>query len=392
VSPVKLLADRQLRLGISFVLLICAVVAGAVLQYQGAFRSTIPVTVQADRAGLTMDAGAPVKFRGVEVGTVQSVTTQDGTVQIGLAIDTDSVEDVPGGLSAQLVPPTAFGARYVQLTATGEGPGRIAADQTITADHVTVEVDEAFTHLTQVLDAARPDDLNNALSAVAGAVDQRGESIGSLIDQSDAYLAALQPSLDGLAVDVRRGDDVVAGYDEALPDFLRTFDNLTRTSDTLVAEQPKLRSTARELSAFSEQARDLMRATEADLGLSLTLLAPVTAVLQRYAPELPCLVGGLAGANELAEKAVGGTNPGVTTITRIAPAAEPYRYPQNLPVVGDHRGPACYGLPYVDPAEAQQPSPAFVSGSNPHAGPARTPQQNVSTTLFGALAGLVTGR
>jgi phospholipid/cholesterol/gamma-HCH transport system substrate-binding protein len=390
------IADRQLRLGLAFLLLLGAVIAAAVLQYRGSFRSTIPVTVQADRAGLTMDTGAPVKFRGVEVGKVRSITARDGHVEIGLAIDKDSVDDVPAGLTAQLVPPTAFGARYVQLTSTSPSSGaasaRIAEGQRIAADHVTVEVDEAFTHLTEVLDAARPDDVNNALTAVAGAVDQRGERIGSLIDQSDRYLGKLRPSLDALATDVRRGDDVVAGYDQATPDFLRTFRNLTKTSDTLVSQQSKLHAATGELSDFSIQTRDLVRASAAGLQATVSLLAPVSALLARYAPELPCLVEGLASANKLAEKAVGGTNPGVTTITRIQPGAQPYRYPDNLPVVGDHRGPGCFGLPWVDGSEARQPSPTFLSGANPHAGAGTSPQQDVATTLFGALAGLVTGR
>jgi phospholipid/cholesterol/gamma-HCH transport system substrate-binding protein len=386
------LADRQLRLGLAFLLLLGAVIAAAVLQYRGAFRSTIPVTVQADRAGLTMDTGAPVKFRGVEVGKVRSIEARDGHVEIGLAIDKDSVDDVPAGLTAQLVPPTAFGARYVQLTSTGSDAKRIAEGQRIAADHVTVEVDEAFTHLTEVLDAARPSDVNNALTAVAGAVDQRGARIGGLIDQSDRYLSKLRPSLDALAVDVRRGDDVVAGYDKAMPDFLKTFANLTKTSDTLVAQQAQLHKTTGELSDFSNQTRDLVRASASGLQATVSLLAPVTSLLARYSPELPCLVGGLASANKLAENAVGGTNPGVTTITRIQPGAQPYRYPDNLPVVGDRRGPGCFGLPWVDASEARQPSPRFISGANPHAGAGTTPQQDVATTLFGALAGLVVGR
>lgn len=386
----KLFVDRQLRLGITFLAMLGLVIAGAIAQYRGAFRDTIIVSVESDRAGLTMDTGAPVKFRGVEIGDVHAIETDGGKVTIDLALDKEKLGRVPGNLTAQLVPPTAFGARYVQLSAPeGVNEGRISDGQVIAADHVTVEVDEAFTNLTKVLEAARPAQVNNALSAIAGAVDQRGEKVGDLISRTDDYLAVLNPHVDTLAADLRRADDVAAGYDAALPDLLRTLRNATTTSDTLVARQSDLRGLLDGLTAFSDETRALVRTSEVGLTRSVHLLEPVSGVLAKYSSELPCLVLGLQSANKLAERAVGGTNPGVTTITRLVPNAEPYRYPENLPVVGDHRGPACFGLPYVDAAEALAPSPTFLSGSNPHAGPRPTPQEDVSTTLLGALAGLV---
>jgi phospholipid/cholesterol/gamma-HCH transport system substrate-binding protein len=382
-------SGRQLRLGLVFLTLLGLLVAAAVAQYRGAFRDTISVNVEADRAGLTMDVSAPVKFRGVVVGDVHSVQTDDGKVTIGLSLDKDKIGLVPHNLTAQLVPPTAFGARYVQLSAPADASGQIKAGQIIAADHVTVEVDEAFTNLTQVLDSARPAEVNNALSGIAGAVNERGEKVGKLIDESDQYLTELNPHLDALAADLSRTDDVAVGYDRAMPDLLRTFSNLTTTSDTLTARQGDLRKLLLDLTSFSDESRSLVRRSETGLHSSLTLLDPVSAVLAKYSPELPCLLLGLQSVNKLAERAVGGTNPGVTTITRIAPNAKPYDYPANLPVVGDRRGPACYGLPYVDAAEAKAPSPVFVSGSNPHAGPQAGPRQALATTLFGAYAGLV---
>ena len=71
------------------------------------------------------------------------------------------------------------------------------------------------------------------------------------------------------------------------------------------------------------------------------------------------------------------------------PGRAPYSYPANAPRVGDDRGPGCYGLPYVTPAEAAQPAPTFLTGANPYAGPQPGAPEKLATTFFGTLAGLV---
>ncbi len=50
--------------------LIVAFVALTYLSYTAAFTSTDTVTVSAPRAGLVMDEGAKVKYRGVQIGKV----------------------------------------------------------------------------------------------------------------------------------------------------------------------------------------------------------------------------------------------------------------------------------------------------------------------------------
>jgi phospholipid/cholesterol/gamma-HCH transport system substrate-binding protein len=125
----------------------------------------------------------------------------------------------------------------------------------------------------------------------------------------------------------------------------------------------------------------LLRTSQQGLMTSLTLLDPVTKVLARYSPELPCLVLGLASANKLAEAAVGGTNPGVTTFTRVIPGREPYTTPGDLAVLEDTRGPACFGLPYVTPAEADMSYVDSGTGTNPYNEPAPTPEP---TDLLGS--------
>lgn len=379
--------DRQVVYGFVFLALIVGLIAGTIAKYRGAFEDTVEVTVEADRAGLTLASGAPIKLRGVEVGTVGEIDTDGRRVRITLAIDKDKVDRVPADVTAQIVPPTAFGAKYVQLTPVEEGGPTIEAGAVIPADKVTVEVDEAFENLTKVLDVARPAEVNSALTAVAGALDQRGRLIGDLISQTDAYLVSFNPSLRTLSADLRVADDVADVYDVARPDLVAALSQAGTVSTTLVRQQASLRALERSLTGFSDEADTLLRSSEKGLVTTLELLGPVTKVLERYAPELPCLVLGLARTNALAEAAVGGTHPGITTITRLVPGRDPYTYQENLPLVGDDRGPACYGLPVISAKEAAQQPPRFRTGANPYVGPQPTPDQAVLDTLLGLIKG-----
>ncbi|GEB16822.1 MCE family protein [Pimelobacter simplex] len=383
--------DRQVVYGFLFLALVAALVAGTIAKYRGVFDDNVLVTVEADRAGLTLASGAPIKLRGVEIGRVGKVESDGEKVRIELKIDADKVDRVSADVTAQIVPPTAFGAKYVQLTppadsTSGDG-AMIRAGAVIPADRVTVEVDEAFENLTKVLDVARPAEVSSALTAVAGAVEQRGELIGALITQTDAYLRSFNPSLRTLSADLRVADDVADVCAIARPDLVDALSQAGEVSQTLVQQQASLRALERSLTGFSDSADVLLRDSEQGLVTSLRLLQPVSAVVERYSPELPCLLLGLASANKLAEAAVGGTHPGVTTYTRVVPGRDPYTYEENLPQIGADNGPACYGLPYVTPEEARVPPPSFRTGANPYVGPQPTPSEAVVDTLLGLLKG-----
>ncbi|MFC7502732.1 MCE family protein [Nocardioides sp. GCM10030258] len=380
--------DRQLVFGFVFLLLIAGLIVGTIAKYRGAFEDNVLVTVEADRAGLTLAKGAPIKLRGVEIGTVGDVDGEGETVRIELKIDSDVVDRVPADVTAQIVPPTAFGAKYVQLSPVGDGTGdRIRAGAVIPADKVTVEVNEAFENLTKVLDVARPAEVNAALTAGAGALDQRGKLIGDLVTRTDAYLVSFNAALPSLSSDLRAADDVLDVYDASRPDLIATLSRTGEISDALVRQRASLGAFERSLTAFSDQSDILLRSSEEGIFTSLSLIEPVTRTLKRYAPGLPCLVLGLAEVNKPLEAAIGGTNPGLTAQTHVVPGREPYKYGENLPLIGEDRGPVCFGLPHVTPEEAAQPLTALKTGANPYVGPQPTPSQSSLDTLLGLLAG-----
>src|SRR5690606_6809135 len=103
--------DRKLIYGLTFIALIGALIVGTVAVYRGALRSSVPLAVETDRAGLTLAVGAPVKLRGVEIGRVGKITQRpgaagaEGAVTILLEIATDKFDRVPGDVTAQIIPP-----------------------------------------------------------------------------------------------------------------------------------------------------------------------------------------------------------------------------------------------------------------------------------------------
>ncbi len=383
--------DRNVLYGITFVGVIALVIAGTVAAYRGTFKSTVPLTVVADRAGLTLAHGSPVKLYGVQVGTVDKAVTQGSRVRVQVKIDSGELKNIPSNVNAQIVPPTAFGAKYVQLDVAGNPASTpIAKNAVIGADRVTTEVNTAFQNLTEVLNVAKPAELNNALTALATAVDGRGQKISTLIGQGNDYLSKLNTTLPALSTDLTRSNQVLAIYSQAIGPLLATGDSAATSSDTLVAQRSALHSLFAQLDSFSGKANGLITSSQAQLKTSLSLLAPVTGLVAAYSPELPCLVGGLARANHLAEAVVGGTNPGITTITRIVPARDPYTASQNLPVVRATNPAACYGMPGAPSVAAT----FFDTGANPYVGAGADPDAStkLKTTLFGALAGLVNAK
>lgn len=383
--------DRRTLYGFAFLAIIALLIALTVAMYKGVFKSTQTLTVDATRAGLTLAPGAPVKIRGVDIGTVDKVTELGGingkAVRITLKINSGEMKNIPVNVTAEIVPPTAFGGKYVQLDPGASTTQSIAAGSTIQADKVTVEVDTAFENLTKVLNAAHPAQVDAALTAVAQAVDQRGPELGNLIGASNRYLASFNLFLNTLTSDIKAGQGVASTYAKARPDLVALAAQAGITSETLVQQQAALHRFELGLTGFDTSLSGLLGNSGHLIANTVNLFGPVAQVVAQYSPELPCTISGLAAANKLAEAAVGGTHPGVTTITRIVPARDPYTYGKNLPMMGATNGPACYGLPYVTPGVARMTNPFFNSGANPYTGPQPTAASNLLTTLLGGLAG-----
>lgn len=381
---------RNFLYGTTFLAGLVGMVFLTVAAYNGDFRDRAPVTLKTTRAGLTMDTGAPVKLRGVEVGKVTEVRPDGEGAVIRLELDPAQLAHIPADVEARIVPPTAFGAKYVELVTRdriGVGPA-IRAGAVIEGDDVTVEVDQTFAQLTRVLNVAKPAEVNSALTALATTLDQRGEQIGQLVAKVDTYLKALNPSLPTLTTDLRRAESVLDTYDTAMPALLDTLEDVTATSRTISEQEASLQALLLSLRSFSNETDRLVATNRRNAIAMLRSLAPVADVLAKYSPELPCVIQGVVVQSHGTERVIGGTNPGVTTRTRLQPADDPYRYPYDLPEIGDTRGPNCFGLPAVTATTIRE-APPFDTGADPYANGEPSFRDNLTQTFFGNLAGLL---
>ncbi|CAM4500485.1 MCE family protein [Nocardia ninae] len=331
--------------GAAMVLALAAIVAVALVMFVGGFTPTATVTVDAPRSGLVLDPDAKVKVRGVEIGRVVAIDQTADGASLKLALNPDQLKLVPANAGVDIRSTTVFGAKYVNFTVPEQpSAASLQPGARVAVQHVTVEFNTLFQHLSDVLAKVEPEKLNATLSALGTALQGRGEKLGDLLARSDAYLRDINPYLPTLQEDLVRTGAVTDLYADTVPDLLRTVDNATGTSQTLVDEQQSLDNMLANLTGLADTTGSVLRENEGDFSTALDLLRPTTALLFEYAPALGCIINGLGPMMPLAEDVFGGKLPGIGMNTNFMFGAQPYKYPDDLPKVNATGGPQCAGV------------------------------------------------
>ncbi|MFE9582562.1 MCE family protein [Nocardia sp. NPDC006044] len=331
--------------GSAMVLALVAIVAVAMVMFVGGFTSTATVTIDAPRSGLVLDPDAKVKVRGVEIGRVVSIDQTADGASLKLALNPEQLKLVPANAGVDIRSTTVFGAKYVNFTVPQQpSSASLQPGARVTAQHVTVEFNTLFQHLSDVLAKVEPEKLNATLSALGTALQGRGEKLGDLLARSDAYLRDINPYLPTLQQDLVRTGQVTDLYADTVPDLLRTVDNATVTSQTLVDERQSLDDVLANLIGLADTTGSVLRENEGNFSTALDLLRPTTSLLFEYAPALSCIINGLGPMMPLAEEVFGGKLPGIGMNTNFMFGAQPYKYPDDLPKVNATGGPHCEGV------------------------------------------------
>jgi len=307
-----------------------------------------------------------VEMLGVPVGKVASIEAlPTGQAAIHLALDPAQLELIPANVSVDIASTTVFGAKFVQLTPPADpSPESVRAGQVLSADHVTVEINTIFEHLTSVLAKVQPEKLNETLGAIATAFNGRGERLGRTLDDLNSYLAKLDPSLPNLSHDIAVAPSVVNAYADTAPDLVQIVDNTAQLSKSIVEEQRNLDAFLVGMTGLAETGNDVIGGNRQALTDVLHLLVPTTDLANKYNESLWCTLAGMVPLANSPPMPI----PAVVVAVNFTAGVERYRYPQDLPKVAATGGPHCkdMGLPVI-PFESRPPFLVTDVGSNPWA-------------------------
>ena len=337
---------RLVVAGLAYLVVVGLLLALSTAIYTKAFQDVTTVTLEADRAGLQMAVYGDVRYNGVLVGQIRDIQQEGDQAIITLGLEPSAASQIPKDVDASILPTTLFGRKFVSLDApAGKGEIGIPDGMVIPEDRVTttVELGRVLARLYPLLTTVRPVDLSATLSALATALNGRGDQIGDTLEKLDDYVTDLNVRLPTLQEDLRLLASVAQTYDLSAPDLLTVLDNLTVTSRTIIDQKQEVPAFFSSLTDLADTGSRILRADEVNAVKAVELSEPVLGVLDKYSPEYNCLLRGIAEYKPVLEKTFEG---GLVKQFVEFPNPQHRAYDKrDLPAYEDRRGPRCYGLP-----------------------------------------------
>jgi phospholipid/cholesterol/gamma-HCH transport system substrate-binding protein len=352
------LKRRQRLVGLVFLVVIGLLIWLSLALYNQQFTTVDMVTLHTDSVGNEMHPDAQVLVRGVQVGEVRSISSNGSGATLQLAIQPSMVNELPANVSAEMVPTTLFGDRYVDLilpatpVAQHLGNGSVIAQD---RSKDAVELEAVLNNLEPLLTAVQPQNLSITLTALSQALQGRGSELGHTLVQLNSYLEKFDPDLPALDTDISELVQVTKTYSAAAPDIVSALNNFAITSQTIVRQQQDLVALFATVTQATQNLDSFLTANQDNIiGLTTNGL-PTLHILERYAPSFPCTLEDLAKFVPNIDKVLGaGTDqPGLHATVHVvqpqANAAEPlgnYLPNKDNPIYGDNTGPHCYPVPF----------------------------------------------
>lgn len=367
---------RRRLAGVSFVLVPALLIWLSVSVYQKKFTDDATVTVRTGSVGNEMHDNADVKLRGVVVGQVRRIQADGDGARLTLAIRPDRLGRIPEDVTAQMLPTTLFGERFVALVPPTVPSARtLKAGAEIPQDRSSnaIELEEVLDNVLPMLTAVKPDKLAATLGAVSQALEGRGDKLGDTLLTLDAHLKEFNPQLPTLNEDIKELVKVSHLYADAAPDVLDALTDFTTTSGTLAEQQAELAdlygsttASARDVTAFLRKNKDNLIHLSAAGRPTLELLA-------EYSDAFPCTLRTMAGFVPAMDKALGkGTDrPGLHVNVKAVESKGRYVAGKDTPVYGATGGPHCYAVPYTG---ATVPTADARTAASPAQGDAAGPE------------------
>lgn len=336
--------QKYRALGIAFLALILVALYLVYAVFTQKFSHFDKVTLQTDTIGLQLPQRADVKIRGVLVGEVLDFKATAKGAEVTLGINPKEIDTIPANVTGAILPKTLFGEKYVALDVPARPDAQhLSSGAVITRTAVSTEVEKVLSDVYPLLQTIQPAQLNTTLNALATALDGRGEELGQTLTTLDGYLKKVNPQLPLLITDLKQTAQVAGTYNDVLPQIADILRNTITTTTTLENHSTQLRDLLTNVTSFSNTADAFLAANGDNLIQLGDVSEPVVGTLARYAPEFPCLLGGMDNLSRRVSSAFRNYTLHIDLITL---PRQPRGYnPKDAPTFHEDRGPACGHLP-----------------------------------------------
>jgi phospholipid/cholesterol/gamma-HCH transport system substrate-binding protein len=346
---------RRRLVGVAFLTVLSLLVWLSIAVYQKTFTSPAMVTLRTGTVGNEMHLHADVKLHGVVVGEVRDISADGSGAQLDLALRPGVLDRLPANVTAQMLPTTLFGERYVALVAPPvPSPQHLTAGATIDQDRSSnaIELQQVLQHVLPLLTALKPAELSATLTAISQALQGRGTELGQSLVQFNEYLGKLNPHLPELNRDIEELVKVTRFYAQAAPDLVNALTDLTKTSRTFVDQRENF---ARLYSSITDSSQDITEFLRNNSGNIIRLAAdsrPSLEKLARYSPEFPCTLKMLKDFVPTIDRALGkGTSHhGLHVTVTVTPSRGKYLPGRDRPAFHAGGGPHCFSVPFTGTA------------------------------------------
>lgn len=237
-----------------------------------------------------LDAGDPVKLAGVRVGTVGSVDLVAGTAEV--SFDVDREVELPADSLVSVQAQDLLGRRQLRLD-----PG--SADELLDDGDVVANTSSAvhlgalINELGPLLEAVRPEQVNDLVSALNHAVAGNRDTIAGLTTDLATVLdtaSSRSETIASLTDDYALLVSEVASRDRSIQ---RLLDNLVALTETFQTSEDVLVDALDTLPRTTDALQTLLSENADELDSILTDLAAVTQSLRPALDDVDFVVAGL---------------------------------------------------------------------------------------------------
>ena len=340
---------RRLLLGLVGLLLGASLPACGLLGGGGTYR----LTAYFDRA-VSVFPSSDVRVMGLPAGSVSKVVIDGNRVRVDMSIPDDI--KIPEGATAQIVPQSLIGERYIQISPVfQDGMKTVGDGDVIDKTIIPVEPDEALAALKEFLDSLDPDGIGDLVTNLDE--DLRGNgahlnsALGSLSDlvqnfaEKDDVLLRIVDSFDKLTATLSTREQQLGEVMDAFAEASQVLADERQSIGDLVSGLADLSRNG--LALVGEHSEDLRTDIATLAGAAATIDANLTSVTQLLASG-PQLTSGIIGAYNPALNALDLRNdfsPLTTEVVSVVLGQLGLPVPclpilQDCPVTGTGAGPA----------------------------------------------------